>query len=226
MKRADAELSVKPYGPHAVLVTFAAEVGEIAFERGRALMAALEANPLPGLVEIVPAFTTLLLEFEADKAFDFEVVSEVLRERFIEADHVTLPVIAPREIPAIYDGVDLPRVAEWNRLSPAEVIELHSATVYRVYMLGFSPGFPYLGDLPQQLHTPRLDTPRPRVAAGSVAIGGEHTGIYSVDSPGGWNIIGRVLLPIFSPEFAVSDPARCFLLKAGDQIRFVPQKTV
>lgn len=225
MKRADAELSVKPYGPHAVLVTFASEVGETAFERGRALMAALESDPLPGLAEVIPAFTTVLLEFESDKEFDFDAVTKVLHERFSKLDGEILPVVAAKEIPVIYDGMDLPRVAEWNRLSPAGVIELHSATVYRVYMLGFSPGFPYLGDLPQQLHTPRLDTPRPRVVAGSVAIGGEHTGIYSVDSPGGWNIIGRVLSPIFSPEFAISDPAKCFLLAAGDHVRFVPRKS-
>jgi KipI family sensor histidine kinase inhibitor len=225
MKRADAELFVKPYGPHAVLVTFASEVGEAAFDRGRALMATLETNPPPGLAEIVPAFTTLLLEFEADKEFDLEAVTKMLHERFSKMDHAALPAAVPKEIPVIYDGVDLSRVAEWNRLSPAEVIELHSATVYRVYMLGFSPGFPYLGDLSERLHTPRLDTPRPRVAAGSVAIGGEHTGIYSVDSPGGWNIIGRVLTPIFSPEFAANDPARSFLLKAGDQVRFVPRKS-
>jgi inhibitor of KinA len=120
-----------------------------------------------------------------------------------------------------YDGSDLERVAQANQLSVAQLCELHAAPVYKVYMLGFAPGFPYLGDLDPRLHTPRLPAPRARVAAGSVAIGGEHTGIYSVETPGGWNIIGRTPVKLFDP--AREDEAM-FLLRAGDRVKFVPLK--
>ena len=107
-----------------------------------------------------------------------------------------------------------------------QVCELHSAPVYRVYMLGFSPGFPYLGDLDPRLHTPRLASPRAKVRAGSVAIGGEHTGVYTVDSPGGWNIIGHTPLKIFDP--LRGDPngqdEAMFWLKPGDRVKFVRVK--
>jgi len=106
-------------------------------------------------------------------------------------------------------------------LTTSEVIDLHSAPVYKVYLLGFSPGFPYLGELNERLHTPRLTTPRARITAGSVAIGGEHTGVYSVDSPGGWNVIGHTSVPMFVP--AVGDAAEeMFFLRPGDRVKFVP----
>jgi KipI family sensor histidine kinase inhibitor len=109
-------------------------------------------------------------------------------------------------------------------LTTREVGELHSATLYKVYLLGFAPGFPYLGDLDPRLHTPRLAAPRPRVAAGSVAIGGEHTGIYSVDSPGGWNIIGRTTARLFDPARTGEDEREMFLLRPGDRVKFVPTR--
>jgi len=121
------------------------------------------------------------------------------------------------EIPVIYNGVDLERIAELRQLTMREVVELHSATIYKVYMLGFSPGFPYLGDLDARLHTPRLPSPRTRVPAGAVAIGGEHTGIYSVEGPGGWNIIGHTKIKLFDPG---RDGAGMFLLRQGDRLRF------
>ena len=112
---------------------------------------------------------------------------------------------------------DLGDVAAHNGLSVEEVIRIHARSEYLVYFLGFSPGFPYLGDLPTELATPRLKTPRLRVPAGSVAIGGSQTGIYPVDSPGGWRLIGRTPLPLFSPE---KDPPT--LLQMGDRVHFVP----
>src|SRR5262249_52010657 len=108
-----------------------------------------------------------------------------------------LPPTPVREIPVTYDGPDLDRVAKLRDLSPREICELHCAPIYRVYLLGFAPGFPYLGDLDPRLHTPRLASPRLNVPAGSVAIGGAHTGIYPVESPAGWNIIGHTSEKIF-----------------------------
>ena len=122
-----------------------------------------------------------------------------------------------KEIPVRYEGVDLGRVAEHNRITVEQVVKYHTAPWYKVYLLGFAPGFPYLGELHHKLVTPRLERPRPRVEAGSVAIGGEQTGIYSVASPGGWNIIGRTEIRIFDPALSNEDS---FFLKQGDRVRF------
>lgn len=201
-------LHIQPYGPNAVLVTFADKLGDETFARGRALARALEQNPPPGLVEYVPAFTTMLLEFERD-------VPELSFLREVTA--ADLPPAPLKEIPVIYNGPDLQRVADHNHLTVPEVCERHVAVIYKVYMLGFSPGFPYLGDLDSRLHTPRLSTPRTRVPAGSVAIGGQHTGIYPSETPGGWNIIGHTPAKLFDPAHMT------FLLHPGDRVKFVPQ---
>jgi KipI family sensor histidine kinase inhibitor len=128
------------------------------------------------------------------------------------------------EMPVCYGGEfgpDLASVAEHANLTPNQVVELHASASYLVYFLGFSPGFPYLGGLPEKLTTPRLPAPRKRVAAGSVAIGGSQAGIYPIDSPGGWRIIGRTSLRLFDAE--ARPPA---LLRAGDNIRFVPRDSL
>ena len=122
------------------------------------------------------------------------------------------------EIPVCYGGAygeDLPFVARHAGLSEQEVITLHSAQPYRIYMLGFLPGFPYLGGLDERLHTPRLATPRTKIPAGSVGIGGKQTGIYPMESPGGWQLIGRTPLTLFAPGESLP-------YAAGDSIRFVP----
>ncbi len=213
-----------PYGPHAWLFQFAERLGEEAFARGCAIAADLERHPPPGLVEYVPAFTTILLEFDPHEMPPPEELLPELVRRFEQAATTRIEPAAVREIPVRYDGPDLDRVAQTNGITVAEVCARHAATVYRVYMLGFAPGFPYLGDLDPRLHTPRLPSPRTRVAAGSVAIGGEHTGIYTVDSPGGWNIIGHTEVKIFDPARgapAGADEEMCWL-KQGDRVKFVP----
>ena len=206
----------QPYGPNAVLLKFAEAPGDEAFARSCALARALEANPPAGLVDFVPAFTTLLLEFEPTAQPDFRKIVAELEGR-LESE---IPEGDIHEVPVNYNGPDLERVAVNSHLSIKEVVELHAAPTYKVYMIGFSPGFPYLGDLDPQLHTPRLASPRVRVPAGSVGIGGSHTGIYSVETPGGWNIIGSTEVKLFNPAQTGS---RMFLLKAGDRVRFVPR---
>lgn len=211
-----------PYGPDAWLLRFAERLGPETFARGRAIAADLERNPPSGLREFVPGFASVLLEFHPGAAPDPAALTRWTGS--VSAAPLDLPALAPiKEIPVIYDGPDLGRVAEHARMSPAEVAALHCATVYHIYLIGFAPGFPYLGDLDPRLHTPRLASPRPRVAAGSVAIGGEHTGIYPVDSPGGWNLIGRTSVKIFDPQRrGGGDDRAMFWLQAGDRVRFVP----
>ena len=212
-----------PYGPHALLFRFADHVGEAALARQRGIVAELERHPPTGLVEFVPAFTTILLEFDLKIVPEPKQVAGELLKRFETAAQAELPATPAKEIPVRYDGEDLETMATAKHMTVEEVCELHCGQVYNVYMLGFSPGFPYLGDLNPRLHTPRLASPRPKVRAGSVAIGGEHTGIYTVDSPGGWNIIGHTSLKIFDPSRGGPkglDEAM-FWLKPGDRVKFV-----
>jgi inhibitor of KinA len=213
-----------PYGPNAWLLEFAEAVGEEAFFRARSIMAELERRPPAGLIEYVPAFTTLLLEFDPQQTNVETVVLPELLQRLNFGTLAKMHTTPVRTVPVRYDGDDLGRVAEKHGLTTSEVVGLHAAPIYKVYMLGFSPGFPYLGDLDPVLHTPRLAVPRPRVAAGSVAIGGAHTGIYTIDTPGGWNIIGHTPLKVFDPARGLlpGQEEEMFLLKAGDRVKFHP----
>ena len=210
-----------PYGPNAWLLRFADAVGDAAFEKGQAILAGLERHPPPGLIEVVPAFTTVLLEFEpmSDSASPESIRSLAARLDEVEARNAEERTV--REIPVNYNGPDLDRVAALHNLTTDEIRRLHCERIYKVHLIGFAPGFPYLGELDPRLHTPRLAAPRPRVPAGSVAIGGEHTGIYSVESPGGWNIIGHTSTRIFDP--AHGEGEAMFILQRGDRVRFVPE---
>lgn len=215
-----------PYGPNAWLLRFAEVVGDDAFFLARSIETEITRRPPPGLIEYVPGFTSMLFEFDPQQSGIEEEVLPELLQRFSFGMVAKISTSPVHEIPVIYDGPDLGRVAELNELSVEEVIEMHSSHLYRVYLLGFSPGFPYLGDLDPRLHAARLPSPRLKVPGGSVAIGGEHTGIYTVDSPGGWNVIGRALLRIFDANAVDEDsPSRSmFRLKPGDRVRFVPEK--
>lgn len=212
-----------PYGPHALLFYFAERVGDDAFLKGRAIAARLEAAPPEEVTEFVCGFTSVLLEFDPDRVPDPQHrVLEWLA--FLKSALIVAPApAAVKSIPVTYDGPDLVRVAEHAKLSVAEVIRIHCQTLYKVYLLGFAPGFPYLGDLDPRLHTPRLTSPRARVPAGSVAIGGEHTGIYPLDTPGGWNLIGRTPRVLFDPGRAAASgkDEDAFLLRPGDRVQFV-----
>lgn len=204
------DFSVERYGPEAWLVRFGTDLSEQTMARSLAVARELEERPPKGLREFTMGFASVLLEFEEDKP-GVDVVVERLRSLPCVAGHGRLV-----EIPVVYDGEDLPEVARRTGLAADEVIARHSGRDYRVWLLGFAPGFPYLGVLDEALHLPRRDTPRPRIAAGSVAIAGAQTGIYPSESAGGWHIIGRTPATLFDPEGA--DP---FLLKPGDTVRFV-----
>lgn len=216
-------ISALPYGPNAWLLRFAEQPGEAAFQAMRAISQDLEANPPAGLIEYVPGYTSVLLEFVPGAVDAGDGILDVLINRFKRLIDRPIDPGPIHEIPVVYDGPDLARVAEQAKLSIQAVCERHAAPLYRVALLGFAPGFPYLEGLDTALHTARLDTPRPRVAAGSVAIGGSHTGIYSVPGPGGWNLIGRTDVRLFDPARATPgrEAAMC-LLSPGDRVRFVP----
>lgn len=173
-----------------------------------------------GIVEVIPAYCTLLIVFDPKVTSLQKLVSQLrsFTERPpAEALSVSSQLI---EIPVCYDekyAPDIQFVADHAHCSVAEVSRMHSLQDYHIYMLGFAPGFPFLGGLPEALHTPRLATPRLRVPAGSVAIANDQTGIYPVESPGGWRIIGRTPLRLFNPRRKAP-----VMYRPGDRIRFAP----
>jgi inhibitor of KinA len=211
------------YGPHALLILVADRPDDRAFQHVRAIVTEIEEHPIPGLVEFIPAFTSILLEFDPAAVPDPPQIAPQLSQRFASAVSRPAPPGPLKEIPVTYDGDDLRRISEAKQLTIAQIAEIHATPIYRVCMLGFAPGFPYLGGLDPRLHMPRLDSPRPKVRPGSVAVGGEHTGIYTVESPGGWNIIGHTAVKIFDPARGTPHGAgeEMFWLKPGDRVKFV-----
>lgn len=210
---------VNAFGPNALLARFEKAGDEAAFTNTRKLMAHLEHHTPPGMIEATPGVRTLLLEFQTGTRPDPKTFTATLAAALREAASTDLE---PRtvEIPTVYDGPDLPRVAAHAGMEPAEVIRRHTAGTYRVQVLGFAPGFAYLTGLDRRLHIPRLATPRPQVPAGAVAIGGEHTGVYPIATAGGWNLIGRTSLALLDPSAALRGDAAAFLLRPGDFVRF------
>lgn len=188
-------------------------------QRVHKLTRILKARRHPAVVEVTPSYHCLMVEYDPVRILPGQLEHLILDAL---ADANTDEAIPPRtvEIPVMYGGnagPDLENVAAHTGLTPDEVVRRHAAGTYRVFCLGFSPGFPYLGGLEPALHTPRLAEPRTKVPAGSVAIGGKQTGVYPAESPGGWQLIGRTPVRLFDP-FRDS-PA---LLEPGDDIRFVP----
>ncbi len=216
-----------PYGPHALMFYFADTVGEEAFLKGRAIADDLERNPPEGLIDFVTSFTSVLLQFDPARVPQPRLRALEWTARLKSAMSGKPGLAEIKSIPVVYDGPDLQRVAQLASLSIEATIQRHSSTIYKVYALGFAPGFAYLGDLDLQLHTPRLNTPRPRIPAGSVGIGGEHTGIYPQDTAGGWNLIGRTSSVLFDPGriTGADNYQDAFLLHPGDRVQFIPQRS-
>ena len=211
------EIDIRPVGAYGALAVLGSRISEQTGAQVAALDHAVCKAHITGVTETVPAFASLLVRYDPQRA-DYDGVCAALRR--LAGDIAAGSARAGRivEVPVCYGGAygeDLPAVARHAGLSEEEVIRLHSGRDYRIYMLGFLPGFPYLGGLDERLHTPRRDTPRTRIPAGSVGIGGQQTGIYPMESPGGWQLIGRTPLCLFAP-------GRTLPYAAGDSIRFVP----
>lgn len=182
------------------------------------LLRLLEREPVPGVRNLHPAYCSILVVFDP-LALDHAELEPILAGYVERSDTGQAPDPRTVEIPVRYGGEygpDLDEVAEIHAMTPERVIELHSSATYVVYFLGFVPGFPYLGGLPDALATPRLPSPRKRVPRGSVAIGGSHTGVYPFETPGGWRLIGRTPLDMFDAATGTSR------LGMGDLVSFVP----
>jgi KipI family sensor histidine kinase inhibitor len=210
--------SVAAYGPGAWLVRFGRALDEETMGRALAVARELEERPPAGLREFTMGYGSVLLELEGDEESASRWGQRVLpglieNWRALDPEGTSPGIV---EIPVVYDGEDLAAVARRTGLGVDEVVARHSGRDYRVWLLGFAPGFPYLGVLDEVLHLPRRTTPRARVAAGSVAIAGAQTGIYPSESAGGWHVIGRTARTLFDP--AAAEP---FLLRPGNTVRFV-----
>ncbi|KIS45472.1 5-oxoprolinase subunit PxpB [Kosakonia radicincitans] len=177
-------------------------------------------STVPEVAEVIPGMNNITVVLRDPGTLALDAIERL--QRWWEESEALEPESRAIEIPVLYGGdagPDLGRVAEHCRMSEKQVVELHASVDYVVWFIGFQPGFPYLGGLPEVLATPRRAEPRLRVAAGSVGIGGAQTGIYPLETPGGWNLIGRTDLALFNPRLA--EPS---LLRPGDTLRFIPRK--
>ncbi len=202
-------------GDRALLVTLGRSIDPELLGQVLALDQALQDRRPRGLVSTVPAYASLLCRFDP-VVTDAGRLEAGIREFEGRVDP-SIPSGPIVDVPTRYDGPDLENLALKTNLTTASVIDAHAGREYLVYCVGFAPGFTYCGALPDQLMVPRLASPRLRVSAGSIGIAGRQTGIYAVESPGGWNLIGRTALRLFDP---VADPPVRF--KPGDRLRFVP----
>jgi len=206
-------------GDRGLLVEYGDAIEPEINRRVRVMAAALKEERPAGVEEVIPTYRSLLLSYDplATNPGRIERDLERLKGRL---GSISIPEPATVEIPVCYGGElgpDLEFVAGHTGLDQEEVIRRHSAPLYQIYMIGFTPGFPFLGGMDESLTTPRLATPRTLVPAGSVGIANNQTGMYPIDSPGGWQLIGRTPLKLFQPR--QENP---FLYRAGDLIKYRP----
>jgi inhibitor of KinA len=210
---------VVPAGDSALVVEFEDRIAPEINERAVALAESIQAAKIPGVRDVVPTFRSVAIYFDPLRV-DFDALAACV-ERDGEQPRVrAFTSTTPVRIPVCYGGdlgPDLTDVATFAGVDEDEVIRIHSAATYRVFMLGFVAGFAYMGTVDGRIASPRLSTPRLRVPVGSVGIAGVQTGVYSAETPGGWRLIGRTPVKPFDP--ARAEP---FLLKAGDAVQFHP----
>jgi KipI family sensor histidine kinase inhibitor len=206
-----------PSGDSALIIKAGDVISEEVNLTVRKLLKRLEEENIQGITDFIPAYNELMVCYDPAK-IGYRRLLESLRTCAADPAAILLPAPEVVHVPVLYGGEagpDLHHVAEHNRLAARDVIRIHSSVDCLVYMLGFTPGFCYLGGMDKRIATPRQETPRLKIPAGSVGIAGEQTGIYPLDSPGGWQLIGRTPLRLFNPD---TKPE--FLFKAGDYIRF------
>lgn len=223
------KIIIKPLGDSALIVQLGDGVDPLIHERAQNLTDLLNLHQFNGFIEAVPAYNNVTVYYNPFIVYQtsyktgktsFQKVSAYINELIMRSPHKNHSKENIVKIPVLYggeEGPDLEYVANYHNLTPEEVIHIHSSQDYLVYMLGFAPGFPFLGGVDPRVATPRKETPRQAIAPGSVGIAGEQTGVYPLETPGGWQIIGRTPRKLFLPE--QSPPT---LLQPGDKIRFVP----
>lgn len=211
--------AVFPAGERALVLDFGNVIDDAVNDRVTAYRAGIEKARIPGILEVVPTYRSLLVLYDPC-IIRYDSLKEKLRAVSSSGTGAAGGVLRLLSVPCLYGGEagpDLSALSSMTGLPEEEIVRLHSAPDYKIYMLGFLPGFVYLGGLDSRICAPRLSTPRTRIPAGSVGIGGSQTGVYPVDSPGGWRLIGKTPLRFYDPA---GDPP--ILCRAGDRIRFRP----
>lgn len=209
---------IAPIADHALYIDFGEVIDVAVNQRVTALARRVLDARIEGVTGLIPTYRALTVAYDCTRIRQARLL-EHLQRLLAETDAAADPVRS-WEVPVAYggeQGIDLLWLADHHQLDPQEVIRLHSAVSYRVYMIGFMPGFAYLGGLDKRLHTSRRESPRLKTPAGSVSIGGMQTAVASVEAPSGWNLIGQTPARSFVPSR--DEP---FLFRAGDEIRFVP----
>lgn len=225
-----SNVTMSPLGDSAVIIQLGEGISEQTHRVVSALTKRIENDPFPGFIECVPAFTSVTVfyqpfevyrKMESGKAVDspYEKVKALIEHHLQELTMEEETNQRTVEIPVCYGGgfgPDLEEVADINGLTAQEVIDIHTSGEYLVYMIGFAPGFPYLGGMSEKIAVPRRSSPRTSIPAGSVGIAGMQTGVYPLSTPGGWQLIGNTPLELFKPY---EQPPS--LLRAGDIVKFV-----
>jgi len=216
-----AKPKIVAVGDSALLVQFGMKIDITINQYVHALAALIDASPFDGIPGIVPAYCTLLIHYDP-LVLTYSKIKKRIHEKLAQLEAV--PSRKPRliNVPVRYGGeygIDLKFVADYHHVSMEDVIRIHSGRTYMIYMMGFTPGFPYMGKVDDAIITPRLEMPRTHVPAGTVAIAGSQTGIYPIESPGGWRLIGYTPLKLFDP--GSESP---FLFSPGDEVRFIVEK--
>lgn len=211
---------IVPLGDSALLVQLGDEIDLTVNQRVHALAALLDKSPIEGFMEAVPAYGTLLIHYDP-LVLEYAKANQWVKAKLEQIQDSKSRRSRRIDVPVKYGGEygpDLESVAAYHNLQIKDVIRIHSERIYTVYMMGFTPGFPYMGKLDDVIVTPRLEVPRTNVPAGSVAIAGSQTGIYPLTSPGGWRLIGHTSLVLFDPQSDVP-----FLFAPGDEVKFIPE---
>jgi inhibitor of KinA len=215
-------LTFKPFGERAILIEWPHIISETILKDILQFKSKIKSNNIEAIVEIKSAYNSLLIIYDTI-CRNFENNVNILKKVYNSSDFKYDKLSKLYKIPVCYDaifGIDLEALSEEKKLSKEAIITRHSGAIYTVYFIGFLPGFLYLGGLDEVLNTPRKSTPRLKIEKGSVAIGGNQTGVYPTESPGGWNIIGNTPIEFFNPK----NSPPCFA-KAGDKIIFKPIST-
>lgn len=212
-----SEAKFFPAGDKGLIMEFGNSINKEINEKIRSMVLALDRKKLPGIQELVPTYRSLMIFYDP---FIWKYANLIISLKKIEMNLSSLKLPNPKItlIPVVYGGEfgpDLTFVCENADLSREEVIKIHTGKEYLIYMLGFTPGFPYLGGMDERIATPRLQNPRSKIPAGSVGIAGSQTGVYPIESPGGWQLIGRTPVKLYDPL-----REKPVLLMAGDYVQF------